>query len=209
MNVTNQLEWRYATKQFSAESPSPDKLEQVLESARLAASSFGLQPFRVIIVEDMEVRKQLRQAAFGQPQITDATKLLVFARMLHVSESDVSDYMHNISKIRQIPLDKLEGFKSSIMSKVDRLEKTGATHEWAARQAYISLGTVLATAAVLGVDTCPMEGFNPDEFDKILGLQKMGLSSTVLCAIGVRSTDDAYQHLPKVRVNNDKFFITI
>lgn len=209
MEMIEKLNWRYATKQFSGDSPSGDKIDEILESARLAASSFGLQPFRVIVVKDAEVRKKLREAAFGQPQITDATLLLVFARMKTVSENDVTDYMHNISKTRNIPLNQLDGFKSSVWGKAERLNKAGSTHEWTARQAYIALGTVLTTAAVLGVDACPMEGFNPDEFDEILGLTPLGLTATVLCPIGIRSPDDAYQHLPKVRVSNDKFFITI
>ncbi len=208
MTLLDQLNKRYATKLFDPNKKIPvADLEKLLEAIRLSASSLGLQPYKVLIVEDPGIRQKLRQVAWDQSQITDASQLLVFAVDYDFNEEDADDYINLVSKTRNTDLESLAGYsamvKGSLQRPADQLES------WLTKQAYIALGFGLVTAAHMGIDSCPMEGFDTDAFDQILDLQKLGLKSKIVLAVGYRSKEDKYQYLPKVRRSKEELFVQI
>ena len=193
------LNWRYATKKFDSEKKlSQEDLNTLLESIQLSASSYGLQPYEVIVVKDEEIREKLKAAAWNQTQITDASYLLVFANLKSVSENYVDTYLDNIAETRNLNRADLKGMEDMIKSTTLQLP-ADAQNTWAAKQAYIALGNLLSAAANLKIDTCPMEGFDAAKFDEILGLQDKNLTTAVIAPVGYRSEEDQYQHLTKVR----------
>ncbi|MDT0675820.1 NAD(P)H-dependent oxidoreductase [Autumnicola musiva] len=200
------LNWRYATKKFDKKKKiDSENLENILKSIQLSASSYGMQPYEVLVIEDLEVRKQLLPAAWNQSQITDASHLIVFASLTSISEAHVNAYLDNISKIREIHIENLNGFKDMLANTV--LKQSAADQKiWAEKQAYIALGNLLSAAANFKTDTCPMEGFDAEKFDEILGLKEKGLSTAVIATIGYRSEEDVAQHAKKVRKNKEQLF---
>ncbi|RTE52593.1 NAD(P)H-dependent oxidoreductase [Arenibacter aquaticus] len=193
------LNWRYATKKFDNYKKVPEKdLDILLEATSLSASSYGLQPYEILVVEDKELRKKLQPAAWGQSQITEASHVLVLANLTTFGEELIDNYLQNVSTTRGIASEDLEGYADFMKSKLLPLsESEKAT--WTARQTYIALGNLLSAAADLKIDSCPMEGFNSTEFNEILGLTTKGLNAAVIVAIGYRSEEDASQHYQKVR----------
>ncbi|MCK9413589.1 MAG: NAD(P)H-dependent oxidoreductase [Prolixibacteraceae bacterium] len=208
MALLEQLNKRYATKKFDASKKiAPKDLSALLEAVRLSASSYGLQAYKVVVVEDATIRKQLRAVAWDQSQITDASQLLVFAFESDFDEKGVDRFVQNIAETRKVDASTLSGYSDMMKGTLKRPKEE--INIWLARQPYIALGFGLVAAAGLNIDTCPMEGFDPDQFDEILGLKSKGLKSVVLLAVGYRSAEDDYQHLAKVRRSNEEFFITI
>ena len=207
MSLISNLNSRYATKLFDASKKvSEADMEKLMESIRLSASSMGLQPYKVLIVEDPKIRAELRTAAYDQSQITDASAVLVFAVNFEADEKTADDYISLVAKARNVTTESLGGYNSMIKGALSRFNPE-QLETWVSKQAYIALGYGLVSSAVLGIDTCPMEGFNPDEFDRILGLRKLGLKSKIVLAVGYRSADDNYQHFGKVRQKKEDFFI--
>ncbi|MBI2885227.1 MAG: NAD(P)H-dependent oxidoreductase [Candidatus Omnitrophica bacterium] len=198
--LVQQLRWRYATKKFDPARKIPadrwDALEQALV---LSPSSFGLQPWKFIVVTDPAVRERLRPASWNQPQITDASHVVVFAHRKDVSVADVERYVRHIAAVRGIPEESLEGYKQMMAGFVSRAGQGLDINAWAARQLYIALGTFLTSAALLGIDACPMEGIDPKQYDEILGLDAEGYRTVVVATAGYRAEDDAYATLAKVR----------
>ncbi len=193
------LNWRYATKKFDSEKEiSKESLNTLLESIQLSASSYGLQPYEVMVVKDEKIREQLKAAAWNQTQITDASYVLVFANLKSVNEAYVDSYLDNIAETRNISREDLKGMEEMIKSTTLQLP-ADMQNIWAAKQAYIALGNLLSAAASLKIDTCPMEGFDATKFDEILGLGDKNLTTAVIAPIGYRSEEDHYQHLAKVR----------
>lgn len=209
MELIKKLNWRYATKRMTGEKVSKKKLDAILNAIRLSASSYGLQPYKVIVVENEEVRKKLQKAAYNQPQITEASHLLVFAAIENLEGQHIDDYMQLHADTKGVSLESMEGFKKMLSGTL--LSRTREDNfNWAARQVYIALGTGLIAAANEGVDATPMEGFQPLEFDKILGLKEMGLKSVVMLAIGYRDeSKDALAKAPKVRKLEKDFIVHI
>lgn len=207
MDILKILNTRYATKVFDAEKKVPQaEMDKLLEAIRLSASSYGLQPYKVIVVQDTLLRKELRKVAWGQPQITDASFLLVFAVKSDLNSAHVDAFIQSISATRNISIESLADYKGLLGGSVENM--TPEQREiWASKQAYIALGFGLVSAAALGLDACPMEGFDPAEFDKLLKLPEIGLKSKVVLAVGYRSAEDQYQHLAKVRMKSEDFFI--
>ena len=207
MELLKSLEWRYATKKMNGEKIPQDKLERILEATRLAPSSYGLTPYNVIVVEDQKLKEELQGACYGQTQLVDSSAVLVFATWDEVTEHSVENYINEIAKQREIPVESLNGLQDMINNGLSFL-----THEqkisWAQRQAYIGLGFALTAAAVEEIDSTPMEGFVPESVDTVLGLQELGLKSVVVLPLGYRDTEnDSLSTLKKVRWDNDKFFI--
>ena len=207
MELLKSLEWRYATKKMNGEKIPQDKLERILEATRLAPSSYGLTPYNVIVVEDQKLKEELQGACYGQTQLVDSSAVLVFATWDEVTEHSVGNYINEIAKQREIPVELLNGLQDMMNGSL-----TNMTHEqkisWAQRQAYIGLGFALTAAAVEEVDSTPMEGFVPESVDTVLGLQELGLKSVVVLPLGYRDTEnDSLSTLKKVRWDNDKFFI--
>ncbi|TDO71403.1 nitroreductase [Flavobacterium chryseum] len=203
------LNWRYATKKFDATKKiSSSDLNTLKEAVRLAASSYGLQPYKVIIVENPEIREQLKAAAYGQTQITDASQIFVFANDLNAGTESVSAYIKNISETRGIPTEALGGFADMMNGVISNLSQD-AKNIWTAKQTYIALGTLLAAAAELKIDATPMEGFNAAAFNEILGFDKLGLNASVIATVGYRHDEDDAQHFKKVRKSHEELFITL
>ena len=202
------LHWRYATKKFDAtrklSSEEWAKFEQVLD---LSPSSYGMQPYRFVVVMDPALRGQLQAAGYGQSQITDASHLVVFAARTDVTDADVEHYMERISTVRGVERAHLEKFASTIKGDVVHGPRHEAVKEWCARQAYIALGNLMTFAALVSVDVCPMEGFDTARFDEILGLPAEGYRAVVLAAVGHRAADDGAASLPKVRFPDTELIV--
>jgi len=201
--------WRYATKKYDATKKISDSdLNTLKEAVRLSASSYGLQPYKVVIVENPELREQLKGAAWGQTQITDASHLFIFASDVTLDETSVDKYIANISETRGVPVDALEGFSGMMKNVVGNLS-SDAKNTWTAKQTYIALGNLLGAAAELKIDATPMEGFNATQFNEILGFDKLGLSASVIATVGYRHDEDETQHYKKVRKSQEELFITL
>lgn len=203
------LNWRYATKKFdSSKKISATTLANLLEAIRLTASSYGLQPYNVLIIDNPEVRKQLQPVSWGQSQIVDASHLIVFAHKTRIEEDWIDQYLELVSDTREIPLDALHGYGDFMKSKLlDLSIETQAN--WAAKQTYISMGNLLSAAATMKIDACPIEGFEPEDYNRILGLSAKGLSACLVAALGYRAKEDETQHAKKVRRSTAKLFTHI
>lgn len=209
MNIIEKLNWRYATKEFDASKKlSEEQLNLLLEATNLAPSSFGLQPFSIVVIEDDEIRKKLKPSAWNQPQTTDASQLVLFVIKTDLSEKDVDEFLQRIADTRNMPMESLAEYEGMMKGFIKQMPKNDLQN-WQAKQAYIALGQLMVTAAVEEIDTCPMEGFDKKEFDKILGLEEKNLASVVMAAVGFRSDNDKYQSLPKVRKPIDELVIRL
>jgi nitroreductase len=210
-NYIESLNWRYATKKYDASKKvSKEDLETLKDAVRLSVSSIGLQPYKVFIVETDEMRSKLKAAAGGNNQnlIADASHLFIFANEVNVGDKHVEDYVNNISQTREIPVENLKGFSDYITGYLGTLTEE-QKNAWTVKQSYIALSTLVNTAAHLKIDTTAMEGFNAEEFNKILGFDKLGLNTAVIAAVGYRHEEDANQHLKKVRKPKEELFTTI
>ena len=197
--VLGQLNWRYAVKKFDpAKKIAPELWAKLEQAAVLAPSSYGLQPWKFVVVTDPEMRKRLHAASYSQPQVLDASHLVVFAAKNPPTPADVEAHVRRTAEVRGVPPEKLDGFKQMMLGSLSRMD-TAQAHRWAAKQTYIALGVFLASAALVGVDACPMEGFAGDQYDEILGLKARGLASIVIATAGYRAADDANANLPKSR----------
>lgn len=208
-NITQALTWRYATKKFdTTKKLSEDTLHTLKESIRLSPSSYGLQPYAIIEVTTPELREKLKVSSYGQTQVTDASHLFVFAAQTDVTEAHVDEFIKSHSTIRNVPVEALAGYAG--MMKANIVARTTEQKVlWAEKQAYIALGFLLETAAMLEVDAAPMEGFDAAQFDEILGLKEKGLTAAVICAVGYRSEDDEYANQPKVRRAESELFLNM
>lgn len=208
--LIEQLNWRYATKQFDPKRKiSPEDWAALEEALVLSPSSFGLQPWKFFVVTDPAVREKLVPASWGQRQIVDASHLVVFATKTDLSERDVESYLNRIAEVRGLPLESLNGLRDLLVGSIINGMDLAARRTWAARQVYIALGNFLNSAALLGVDACPMEGFQPEKYDQILGLDSHGLSAVVIAAAGYRAETDKYAALKKVRFAKEQVLVEI
>lgn len=204
------LRWRYATKAFDVSRKIPADIWSALEdSLALSPSSFGLQPYRILVIRDPATRERLLPHAWGQRQVVDASHFVVFAARTSVTEAEIDTHIARIASVRGVTPESLASYRGMMTGMLlsDGFKPMAA--HWTARQAYIALGNLLTSAALLGVDACPMEGFVPAEFDKVLALPSQGLTSVVCCALGYRRPDDKYALAPKVRLAKADFLITI
>lgn len=193
------LKWRYATKKFDKNKQvSAENIQLLKETVRLTASSYGLQPYKVLEVKSPEIREKLKAVSFGQPQVTDASTLFVFCANDDLTDTHIDAYLELSAKTQKVDVEVFKGY-GDFMKGVFGSRTTADKHEWAARQAYIALGNLLTTAASMQIDVCPMEGFDARQYNEILGLKGSGYSSVVIAAIGYRSADDEAQNKAKVR----------
>ena len=208
-NFVKNANWRYATKKFdAAKKVSNNDLETLKEAIRLSASSYGLQPYKVFIIENPEIRAQLLPASWGQSQIIDASHLLVFANIINFGETEIDTYFQNLIETRRISMEAVQGYADFMKSKIAALSLDNK-NIWTEKQTYIALSNLLSAAAELNIDVTPMEGFEPEKFNEILGLDKLGLNASVIATIGYRHEDDATQHYVKVRKSNEELFINL
>lgn len=197
-DVVAALKWRYACKQFDATKKIPAETWAALEASLvLTPSSFGLQPWKFFVVETPALREQLVPHAWGQRQVADASHLVVMAIKSPMTEADIDHYLDHMATVRATPVAAFAGLRKMIVG--FKNNPGFSSDDWAAKQVYIALGQFMGLAALLGVDTCPMEGFVPPKFDEVLGLPALGYKSCVLVAAGYRSVEDKYAALPKVR----------
>ena len=208
MNFIDQLNWRYAAKRMIADKAVPqEKLDNILEAIRLTATSYGLQPFNVIVVTDKEMLKQIQSLAYNQPQVGEASALIVFAVWDKISQEKIDHFFNLISAERGVPAEALAGYKAMVEGSMLPMDEATA-HAWMARQAYIALGTGLAAAAVEEIDTCPMEGFSTVALDEYLQLTAKGLKSVVMLAVGYRDeANDPTSKMKKVRIPMEEFVV--
>lgn len=204
-----QQNWRYATKKFDATKKiSATDLETLKEAIRLSTSSYGLQPYKVFIIENPEIREQLKPASWNQSQITEASHLIVFANYVSLDETILDDYINRISETREIEVENLKGYGDFMKSKI--LELTPEKQAiWTSKQTYLALGNLLNAAAELAIDVTPMEGFEPEKYNDILQLSAQNLNASLVATIGYRHEEDANQHVKKVRKSKEELFITL
>jgi len=194
------LNWRYATKKFDPARKIPTATWVALEQALvLSPSSYGLQPYRFLVITDPKLRETLKPLAWGQPQVTEASHLVVFARKTTMTEADVTKFVNLTTDARSMPRGSLQSYYDMMVGDLVKGPRNARVGEWAARQTYIALGNLLTAAALLGIDACPMEGLDPAKFDEVLGLPARGYSTVCACALGYRAADDKYATAKKVR----------
>lgn len=209
MNTKEILNWRYATKKFdtSKELPAAD-LEHILEAGNLTATSYGLQPFSIVVVTDQEKKNALMEAAYGQVQVGENAALLVLCARTDVDAAFISEYTRRVESVRGMEEGSLKGFEDMMTGDITGRD-TKDVVVWAQKQAYIALGSMMIAAGEKMVDGCPMEGFNPAQFNEILGLEAHNLHASALLAIGYRSEEDETQHYKKVRKDLEHLVIRI
>ncbi|MFA7344249.1 MAG: NAD(P)H-dependent oxidoreductase [Terrimicrobiaceae bacterium] len=194
------LNWRYATKRFDPSKKIPAPVWEALEDALvLTPSSYGLQPWHFFVVTDTKLKAALRPHSWDQPQVTDCSHHVVFATRRDIDAAFVEKYLARIAHVRGIPIESLGFYRDMMASDLLDGPRSKWVGEWAARQVYIALGNFMTAAALLGVDTCPMEGLDPVKYDEILGLPAKGFNAVVACPAGYRAGGDKYADLPKVR----------
>ena len=197
MNIIEALNWRYAVRQFAQDRLDEKRVQELLTAAQLSPTSYGLQPFRLILVDDPGVRHRLFPHAMGQDKVVNCSHLVVIAVLTNIGDAMIERYIASVAETRGIPTEELEGLASHIKEVFDG-KNAAQKREWAHQQAYIALGTLLTAAAVMKIDSCPMTGFEADGFDEVLGLTELGLESSIICALGVRHPGDGNASLPKV-----------
>ncbi len=209
MNLNEILNWRYSTKQFNENKKLTDEqITKLIELTNLSASSYGLQPFKMVIVSNEEIKKDLVASSYGQTNIANSSHLIIFALRTDINETFINNYIENISKKRNIESKSLQDFKNMLINSVTKKEKNDL-YKWASDQIYIALGTFLIACASEKIDACPIGGFIPNEYDEKLELSKYNLKSVVVAAIGYRSEEDKYQFKEKVRAHLDEMIIKL
>jgi nitroreductase len=198
-DLLSALRWRYATKRFDASREISDEIWAALEQSMvLTPSSFGLQPWKFLIIEDPELRVRLRSVSWGQAQVTDASRYVVFTARTSLGPADITAWTSRLSEVQGTLLETLKPLET-VIEGFTKTMSPSAVQAWNTRQVYIALGQLMAAAAVLGVDTCPMEGIDPAGYDSVLGLAGSGYTTAVGCALGYRAADDRYATMAKAR----------
>jgi nitroreductase len=200
--LISSLNWRYAVKKFDAAKKIPAATWEALESSLLLSpSSYGLQPWRFVVVKDAAVRAQLRPHSWNQPQITDASHMVVLAAKKEVTVADIDAYVERIMQVRGVPREALDGYRGMMVGSLSNPAglSGGSVALWAQSQVYIALGVFLTSCAVLGIDACPMEGIDTKKYDEILDLPAQGYHAIVVATAGYRAADDGLATMKKVR----------
>lgn len=204
MELIKNLQWRYAVKKYSEELVSESKIDQIIEAINLTASSCGIQPYRLIVITNPEIRQKLAEGSFNK-QIQDSSHLLVFAAFNKVTNEYIADYTAMMEEQRNLEIGALNDFRDTLISFFST-QTPEQNAIWSSKQAYIGLGTALIAAAELKIDATPMEGFNPEIFNEVLGLTEKNLHASVIISLGYRDTANDYlASMPKVRLPIDEF----
>ena len=198
--IIDALQWRYATKRFdNSKTVSAEDIETLKTAVNLTATSFGLQPFRLLVIDDADLKQQLREASYDQPQLTESSHVFVLAAKTDMSPEYIEDFIKRLAEGRGMQYSDLEGYAGYIKGSVASKDAE-FVEAWNKRQAYIALGSLLAAAGELQIDACPMEGFEAAKYDELLGLTKRGLTATVIAPVGYRSEEDKTAGAAKVRL---------
>lgn len=199
MNLTAAMNWRYATKKFDPNKiVSEPLIDALLDAGNLAATSYGLQPFQFVVIRNQELQDELVSSSYGQRQVADASHIIVIATRTDVDAAYITDYMSLVEQQRGLEPGTLDEYKDGMIGTIGGMTQEHRM-EWAAKQAYLVLGTLLAACAMLELDSCPMEGFVPEEYDELLDLPAKNLHAAVVLPVGYRADDDVAQHESKVR----------
>ncbi|WP_397362558.1 NAD(P)H-dependent oxidoreductase [Olleya sp. R77988] len=199
MDIIKQLNWRYATKSFNTERIiSPEDIKTITEAFNLTATSYGLQPLKLVVLKDKEIQKALVPFSFNQNQVAEASHLLVFCIETEIDTNYIVNYFKTVKEIRNTPDDILNPFKTFLIEEFNNKSQT-EKEVWATKQAYLTMGNLMTICALLNIDACPMEGFNPEDYDRVLNLKEQHLKSVLVMPIGYRSDDDFMAELKKVR----------
>ncbi len=208
--ITEALHWRYATKKFDTSRKIPDATWAALEEVLvLSPSSFGLQPWKFIVVRDPATREKLAAASYGQRKAIECSHFVVFAVRKNYSAADLDHFVSRTAEVRGVAKDSLKGYADRISGSIEGARKGGALDAWMSRQVYIALGQFMTAAALLGIDVGPMEGFEPPKYDEILGLTAMGYTALCCGAAGYRAADDAYASEAKVRYRPEEVIVHV
>lgn len=206
MNFIKKAEWRYATKKFDKNKKvSQHEIEQLKKSIQLAPSSYGLQPYKVIIIRNQDLKEKLKSASFEQPQITDCSHLFVFCNFIDVDSAYVDEFLELNYRIQKKALSGLIDYGTRIKSSISKKSKN-EKEAWIKNQTYLALGNLLSACSDFKIDACPMEGFEHLEYNRILNLNKKGLNACVIATIGFRDSEDKTQYQPKVRKPEELLF---
>ena len=199
MDIIKKLKWRYATKKFDATKKLTEhQLNTLKEAFNLTATSFGLQTISLVVIEDKILRKSLVEHSFNQNQVLQASHLLVICIQENILKDDVDAYYENIKNSRKTSETILKPYRESLIKTISDMSIV-ERQQWSKNQSYIALGNLMAVCAVENIDSCPMEGFNPQKYDELLGLNKRGLKSVLLLPVGFRDKDDIFSEFKKVR----------
>lgn len=202
------LNWRYATKKFDPTKKIDAKTWSSLEEALiLSPSSYGLQPWKFIVVENQEIKNKLKEVSWNQSQVSDCSHHVVFAIKEKMDEEHISHFIEQTAKVRGMDPSVMDGYKKMMVGDLVSGPRSQTISEWAARQAYIALGNFMTAAAMIGVDTCPLEGIDPGKYDEILGMKGSGYRVVVACPAGYRAEDDKYAQSKKVRFESSELII--
>lgn len=203
------LEWRYAVKKFDAKKILPkDKIRGLKQAFNLTATSYGLQPIKMLVIKNKELQGRLVAHSYGQQQVGDASHVLVICIEGKIDREYITRYFEQVKKIRGIHDDVLDPFKDSLVESFSKKE-TKEVRRWATNQAYLALGNLLSFCGLEEIDSCPMEGFIPKEYDRLLKLDTLGLNSVLVLPVGYRAEDDIFSEMKKVRKNIDDIIIEI
>lgn len=207
MNILDSLNWRYATKEFdTTKKLSEEQLNTLLKAGNLTATSFGLQPGKIVLVEDKELREELVQHSWGQKQVSEASHLLVITVNTEIGDAEVDKYAKDIVAQRGVPESSLEGMSKMMKGFLSGMDEN-KKKTWAEHQAHIVLGNLLTVCAIEGIDSCPIAGFQPEKYDEVLNLKEEGQSSVLVLPVGFRAETDKYASLAKVRMLDSEFVI--
>ena len=194
------LNWRYAVKKFDATKKiSKDDWTTLEKTLVLTPSSYGLQPWKFLVIQNPDLRKKLTPLSWNQTQVEDCSHFVVFAVLKKLSEADIERFIQQTAKVRGAPAAAMDGYKNMMIGDLVKGPRSNVIREWAARQTYIALGNFMTAAAVLGIDTCPMEGLDPGKYDEVLGLNDSPYATVVACPAGYRHAEDKYAQMKKVR----------
>lgn len=209
MSIIDSLKWRYATKKFDpTKKVSAGDLEVLKESIQLSASSYGLQLYKVLVIEDQATKDKLTPASWNQTQVSDAAQVLVFCNYTKVEPADIDEFLQLKSEATGATMEQLAGYGDFMKNTIGGMDDATVA-AWTAKQTYIALGNLMAAAGELQIDTCPMEGFQAEQYNEILGLNERNLNAAVVCTVGYRHEEDANQHAPKTRRSKEQLFETV
>ncbi|MEP1445222.1 MAG: NAD(P)H-dependent oxidoreductase [Paraglaciecola sp.] len=208
MNVIDALKWRYAVREFSSKVIPAQDLHELADATRLTASSYGLQPYKLIVVESPEMREALLPHSMGQTKVRDSSHLFILASHNDINDHFIEKYFAMTAQVKGIEQQALAGFKQHVKDVILGMPEA-AKRQWADQQAFIALGNLLTVAALKSIDACPMGGFDAAGFDEVLGLTDNGLRSCVICALGYRSDHDSSAQAKKIRPDFDNFMLRV
>lgn len=209
MSLIESLNWRYATKKFNPDKKvSKEDLDTLKEAIRLSPTSYGLELYKVLVIDNPELRAKLQPACWNQPSVTQASHMFVFANVTEKFEEEIAKSIERKAKLTGKTVEEFNAYRDFVLGKM-ALRTPEGNADWTAKQTYIPLTNLMTAAADLRIDCCPMEGFEPDQVNEILGLPEKGLNAAVLAIIGYRADDDNAQHNPKSRKSTEELFETL